>query len=309
MLSRIAESLFWIGRYVERADDTARLLDVHVQNLLEDPWAEEDAACRSLLSVMDRPSPPPDVEVGREHVLDVLAYDRFSPSAIAGSLVSARENARRAREIVSTELWECLNATWNQLPTHMRPTRPHDYFTWVRERAAIVAGIMDGTTSRDETWSFMVLGRSIERADMTARLLTTRALAGSAGPGWTTLLRSCGAHEAFLRTYRGTAPDERAAGFLLLDRLFPRSIVAALNQAEACLTALEPVTDRSGIDDARRHLGHVRSNLEYRPLMEILDDLPREMELVQRACSAASDAIRGRYFPSGAELTWVGEAL
>ncbi len=309
MLSRIAESLFWIGRYVERADDTARLLDVHVQILLEDPWAEEDAACRSLLSVMDRPAPPPDVEVGREHVLDVLAYDRFSPSAIAGALVSARENARRAREIVSTELWECLNATWNQLPTHMRPTRPHDYFTWVRERAAIVAGIMDGTTSRDETWSFMVLGRSIERADMTARLLTTRALAGSAGPGWTTLLRSCGAHEAFLRTYRGTAPDERAAGFLLLDRLFPRSIVSALNQAEACLAALEPVSDRAGIDDARRHLGHVRSNLEYRPLMVILDDLPREMELVQRACAAASDAIRGRYFPSGAELTWVGEAL
>ncbi|WP_196250850.1 alpha-E domain-containing protein [Cellulomonas sp. JZ18] len=309
MLSRIAESLFWIGRYVERADDTARLLDVHVQILLEDPWAEEDAACRSLLSVMDRPAPPPDVDVGREHVLDVLAYDRFSPSAIAGALVAARENARRAREIVSTELWECLNATWNQLPTHMRPTRPHDYFTWVRERAAIVAGIMDGTTSRDETWSFMVLGRSIERADMTARLLTTRALAGSAGPGWTTLLRSCGAHEAFLRTYRGTAPDERAAGFLLLDRLFPRSIVSALNQAEACLTALEPVADRVGVDDARRHLGHVRSNLEYRPLMEILDDLPREMELVQRACSAASDSVRGRYFPTGAELTWVGEAL
>ena len=102
MLSRIAESLFWIGRYVERADDTARLLDVHVQILLEDPWAEEDLACRSLLSVMDRPAPPAQIEVGREYVLDMLAYDRFAPSSIAGSLVSARENARRAREIIST---------------------------------------------------------------------------------------------------------------------------------------------------------------------------------------------------------------
>ena len=309
MLSRIAESLFWIGRYVERADDTARLLDVHVQILLEDPWAEEDLACRSLLSVMDRTAPPPHVEVGREHVLDVLAYDRFAPSAIAGSLVAARENARRAREIISTELWECLNTTWNQLPSHMRPARPHDYFTWVRERAAVVAGIMDSATSRDETWAFMVLGRSIERADMTARLLTTRALAGSAGPGWTTLLRSCGAHEAFLRTYRGTASDERAAGFLLLDRLFPRSIVFALNQAEECLAALEPVTDRATVDEARRHIGYVRTNLEYRPLVDVLDALPKEMEQVQRACSAASDAIRGRYFPSGAATTWVGEAL
>jgi len=309
VLSRIAESLFWIGRYVERADDTARLLDVHVQILLEDPWAEEDLACRSLLSVMDRPAPHADLEVGREHVLDVLGYDRFSPSSIAGALVAARENARRARETVSTELWECLNATWSQLPSQMRPARPHDYFTWVRERAAIVTGIIESTTSRDETWHFLVLGRSIERADMTARLLTTRALAGSTGPSWVTLLRSCGAHEAFLRTYRGNASDERAAGFLLLDRLFPRSIVYALNEAEASLAALEPVADRATIDDARRHIGHVRTNLEYRPLMEIVDSLPREMELVQRACSAASDAIRGRYFPSGAELTWVGEAL
>ena len=309
MLSRIAESLFWIGRYVERADDTARLLDVHVQILLEDPWAEEDLACRSLLSVMDRPAEPSHVLVGREYVLDMLAYDRFAPSSIAGSLVSARENARRARETISTELWESLNATWNQLPSHMRPARPHDYFTWVRERAAVVSGITDSATSRDETWNFMVLGRSIERADMTARLLTTRALAGSAGPSWTTLLRSCGAHEAFLRMYRGAASDERAAGFLLTDQLFPRSIVFALNQAEACLAALEPAADRAAVDDARRHIGHVRANLEYRPLIEVLDALPKEMERVQRACSAASDAIRGRYFPSGSATNWVGEAL
>jgi uncharacterized alpha-E superfamily protein len=309
VLSRIAESLFWIGRYVERADDTARLLDVHVQILLEDPWAEEDLACRSLLAVMDRSIPPAEARVGREHVLDVLAYDRHAPSSIAWSLVAARENARRAREIVSTELFECLNATWNQLPARTRPTRSHDYFTWVRERAAIVAGIMDSQTSRDETWQFMVLGRSLERADMTARLLTTRALLGTAGPGWTTLLRSCGAQQAYLRTYRGIASDERAAEFLLLDRLFPRSIVFALGQADRCLTALEPVTDRTGIDEARRHLGHARSSLEYRPLPEVLDHLPAEMERVQRACAAASDVVRGRYFPAASLTSWVGEAL
>ncbi len=313
MLSRIAESLFWIGRYVERADDTARLLDVHLQNLLEDPWAAEDLACRSLLSVMDLPAPPPDIEVGRSAVLEMLAYDRVAPSAIAGALVAARENARRAREVISTELWECLNTTWNQLPSHMRPARPHDYFTWVRERAAMVAGIIDSATSRDETWAFVVLGRSIERADMTARLLTTRVLAGSAGPGWTTMLRSCGAHEAFLRTYRGAASDERAAGFLLLDRLFPRSIVFALTQADECLAALEPVADRASsratIDDARRHIGRVRTSLEYRPLADVLVSLPAEMQHVQRACSAASDAVRGRYFPALAATTWVGENL
>jgi len=309
VLSRIAESLFWIGRYVERADDTARLLDVHVQILLEDPWAEEDLACRSLLSVMDRAAPAEDVHVGREHVLDLLAYDRVSSSSIAGSISAARENARRAREIISTELWECLNASWNQLGAHGRPARPHDYFTWVRERAAIVAGLMDSVTSRDETWHFMMLGRSIERADMTARLLTTRALAGATGPAWATLLRSCGAHEAYLRTHRGNASDERAAAFLLLDRRFPRSIVYALDQADTCLAVLEPVSDRSSVEDARRHLGLARTSLEYRPIIDVLDALPEEMERVQRACSAASDAIRMRYFPSGHVTNWVGEAL
>jgi uncharacterized alpha-E superfamily protein len=303
VLSRIAESLFWIGRYVERADDTARLLDVHVQILLEDPWAEEDLACRSLLSVMDRPAPPPEVQVGRQTVLAMLAYDRVAPSSIAGSLVAARENARRAREIVSTELWEALNTSWNQLPAQMRPARPHDYFTWVRER------LTDSATSRDDTWRFMVLGRSIERADMTARLVTTRALAGAGGPGWTTLLRSCGAYEAYLRAYRGMASDERAAGFLLLDRSFPRSIVYALGQAEECLTALEPERSSTVVEEARRHLGHARTSLEYRPLAEVLEALPEEMERVQRACAAASDAIRLRYFPSGHLTTWVGEAV
>ena len=309
MLSRIAESLFWIGRYIERADDTARLLDVHVQSLLEDPWAEEDLACRSLLSVMDCAPPGADVAVGRAHVLEILAYDRESPSAIAGSLLAARENARRAREVISTELWESVNASWNQLPAHLHPARPHEYFRWVRERAAMVSGIVDSATARDDTWRFLVLGRSIERADMTARLLTTRALAGSGGPAWTTLLRSCGAHEAYLRRYRGIASDDSAAGFLLRDRLFPRSIVHALAEAEGCLAVLEPPSERAVVDAARMHLGHARTSLEYRPLDDVLARLPAKMETVQRACSAASDAVRARYFPSRATTTWVGEAL
>ncbi|MCR6494079.1 alpha-E domain-containing protein [Cellulomonas sp. P24] len=309
MLSRIAESLFWIGRYIERADDTARLLDVHVQSLLEDPWAEEDLACRSLLSVMDSAAPPADEPVGRAQVLAILAYDRESPAAIAGALLAARENARRAREVISTELWEAVNATWNQLPSHLDPSRPHEYFRWVRERAAVVAGIVDSATARDDTWRFLVLGRSIERADMTARLLTMRALAGAGGPTWSLLLRSCGAHEAYLRRYRGIDSDDSAAGFLLRDQLFPRSIVHALAEAEACLAVLGPPGERASEDEARMRLGHARTSLEYRPLRDVLDRLPAKMETVQRACSAASDEVRARYFPSRATTTWVGEAL
>ena len=306
MLSRIAESLFWIGRYIERADDTARLLDVHVQLLLEDPWADEDLACRSLLSVMDHTHGDSTEAVGWRTVLDLLAYDRTAPSAIAGSIRAARENARRAREVVSTELWEAVNATWNHLPTQLDGSPPHAFFSWARERAAVVWGIVDGSISRDDTWQFLVLGRSIERADMTARLLTTRALAGSGGPDWTTLLRSCGAYESYLRRYRGIATDESAAGFLLLDRLFPRSVVFALSRAERCLQALDPLTDAAEVDEARRLLGRARTGLEYQSLGELLDGLPTHMEAVQRACSTASDAIRARYFPSGTVVTWTG---
>ncbi|GAA2528706.1 alpha-E domain-containing protein [Rarobacter incanus] len=310
MLSRIAESLFWIGRYVERADDTARILDVHVQLLSEDPWAEEDMACRSLLTIMDRPVPLDGTLVTKSDLLEILAHDRDNPSAIAGALIAARENARRAREIVSTELWECLNTTRNGVVGLIRNSTPHDYFSWVRERAAVVAGVQDSGTSHDETWLFMILGRSIERADMTARLITSQAHLGATGPGWTTMLRSCGAYEAFLRTYRGRASDERAAGFLVLDRLFPRSIVNALTRAEECLRALNPNEDRYGVtDEALRELGLARVALEYARPHELMSELPTAMERVQLACAAASDAIRKRYFPTEVAMEWVEEAL
>lgn len=310
MLSRIAESLFWIGRYVERADDTARILDVHVQLLSEDPWAEEDLACRTLLTIMDRPVADDGELVNRSDLLKVLAHDRENPSSIAGALIAARENARRAREIVSTELWECLNTTRNGVVGLIRHSRPHDFFSWVRERAAVVAGIQDSGTSRDDTWLFMMLGRSIERADMTARLITSQAHLGAGGPGWTTMLRSCGAYEAFLRTYRGRASDERAAGFLVLDRLFPRSIVHALTRADECLRLLSPAEDRYGVaDDARRELGLARVALEYARPQELMAELPEAMDRVQRACSAASDAVRSQYFPTEVALEWSEEAL
>ena len=221
MLSRIAESLYWIGRYVERAEDTSRMVDVHLALLLDDPWASEDVVCASLLMAMGREVAG---DVTPAEVLDTLVWDRGSPASVVGALGAARENARRSREVVSTELWECLNTTAARMPRRVTSDKVHEFFTWVRERTALAVGVMESGASRDEAWNFFTLGRSLERADMTARLLATSALTEASGPSWTTILRSCGAYEAYLRTYRGVPSARNAAEFLLHDRLFPAHV-------------------------------------------------------------------------------------
>jgi uncharacterized alpha-E superfamily protein len=308
MLSRIAESLYWIGRYVERAEDTSRMLDVHLQLLIEEPWAPEDVVCASLLSAMgfprDAAGSPGGAPVGRSDVLARLAWDRTSPASVVGALSAARENARRSREAVSTELWECLNVTWHNAGRASFRARPHEFFPWVRERCAVFSGTADSTLSRDEAWHFLVLGRSIERADMTARLIAARALTGNAGPAWVTLLRSCGAYQSFLRSSRGSVNDARAVDFLLRDRLSPRSLTSALTQAERSLDDLSAVGDHSSRGEAHRVLGLIRSELEYASTEDIRSDLHSVMERVQQATSTASDAVTRRYFPHGLVTSW-----
>lgn len=310
MLSRIAESLFWIGRYIERADGTSRILDVHLQLLLEDPWIDEDTACRSLMAVMGADQPDVGDTMTRQQVLDTLGVDRNHPSSIASSLGAARENARRAREIVSPGLWESLNTTQSTMPRKVSSEKAHSYFSWVRERSALVIGTLDSSMSRDDAWQFLTLGRSLEQADMTARLLATRSLTEASAPSWTTILRSCGAYEAYLRTYRGVPSARNAAEFLLMDRLFPRSIVYAISRAESCLNAIDPSSGRTGTQNpAERSLGRIRSEFEFRTIGSLIAELPVLMGRVQRATSEAAEAIRQRYFPVHAIPVWSEERL
>jgi uncharacterized alpha-E superfamily protein len=330
MLSRIAESLFWIGRYVERAEDTARILDVHIHHLLEAPVTSETELCRSLLAIMgvkgaltappdrlpsDRPPSdrlPSDHEdeevITARRVTDLLAFDRSNPSSIVSSLTAARANARGVSEAISSEMWEALNVTYNSLPSQVdvgQRIAPYAFFRFVRERAAIVAGLTDSTMSRDDAWRFMVLGRSLERVDMLARLLSTAVAGAEREPDWVILLRSCSAHEAFLRTYRREPEPTLAVEFLLLDRLFPRSVFCALSVAEDCLAELDPRSGRAGMpDEGRRILGHLRTNLEFRRIDELMQDLPGLLSSVQTGCGAASAAVAARYFRQTSPIEW-----
>ncbi len=306
MLSRIAESLYWMGRYVERAEDTARILDVHVHRRLEDPSVEEEAACRALLGIMGvQPGDSPCTGGG---MLETLAFRVPDTTSIAGALSAARENARGARDAISSEMWECLNATHNALPAMVARAEaigPHAMFSYVKERAAILAGLADSTMSRDDGWRFLVLGRSLERVDMTARMLSA-GLQDAEEPGdWVATLRCCSAHEAFLRTYRRAVTADLVTEFLLLDRLFPRSAIHSLTIAETCLAELQPNAGRAGLDDeARRVVGRARTDLEFRRLQELLSDLPGHLRSLQNACHEAGDAVARRFFRQAAALEW-----
>jgi uncharacterized alpha-E superfamily protein len=317
MLSRIAESLFWIGRYVERADDTARILDAFLARVLEDPWIDEDAACRSLLAILGS-APPHENRLTTGDVLELMGFDVDNPSSITGALWSARENARGARETISSEMWECLNVTWHSLQSRRVAAErlgPALFLGFVRERAAVLTGLAESTMSRDDGWRFLVLGRNLERVDMTARLLSIQAVTPEYGPDgfadqWRTVLRACGADESFLRTHGGDVVAQRVAEFLLLDRLFPRSALHALTEAEECLEALAPSTERAGMADAaRRPVGQARTRLEYADAATLLDDLPTHLRALQRACASASAAVTARYFDQTMPVTWAHEGV
>src|SRR6202167_921426 len=267
LLSRIAETLFWTGRYIERADDTARMVDVYLHRMLEEPQADEDAACGALLAVLGI-LPPEDCRLDIGNTLNRLAYDPASPSAIAGAIRAARSGGRSVREVISGEMWECLNVTALGLPgqrTAAERLGPHVYLQFIRERAALFFGLADSTMSHDDAWRFLVLGRSVERVDMTARMLLARLPVTSSDElGGPTLLRACGAYESFIRTRSWTRGAGQVAEFLILNRQFPRSVLHALVTAEECLAALDPSPPGAGMADlARRPIGRMRTQLEY----------------------------------------------
>ncbi|MFI5527481.1 alpha-E domain-containing protein [Kitasatospora sp. NPDC051853] len=306
MLSRIAESLFWLGRYVERADDTARILDAYLHRLLDDPWSGEDAACRSLHAILGV-SVPAGRPCDMDSVLARLAFDAASPGSIDGALRAARENALTARDVVSTEMWETLNSTWHQLAEHRhaaRRTGPDAYLGLVRRRAALFFGLADSTMSRDDGWRFVALGRSLERVDMTARLLAVRGSAAVHAPDWPALLSASGAEEAFVRARGAGCDSVEVAAFLLLDRGFPRSVLHALSAAEECLAELDGGTSSwQRPEPARLAVGRMRTRLEYLSYSE-LDRLPALLNEIQLACGEATRAVAERYFPCGGPIEW-----
>jgi uncharacterized alpha-E superfamily protein len=303
LLSRVAESIFWVGRYVERAEGTARILDVIVYQALEQSNMDANAAARRLLAVMGMPD---ESDASLWEVTTRLARDPSSRSSIAGALRAARENTRAIRHVVPVEIWERINATWSELPNQWEVAQragPAVYLAFVKTQTAAISGLADTTMSRDQTWHFFTLGRCLERTDVVARQLASLRFEDISDSGLVMLLRSCGGYEPYLRLAHGVVEPTRVLNFLLRDRLFPRSAFASLTLAEDCLGQMSPWPDDSW-DEARGLIGLARAELEYSEPRVLAEGLRPHLEKLQRTISAVSDAITRRFFAHDLPTSW-----
>lgn len=308
MLSRLAESLYWMGRYLERADDTSRILDSYVHRVVEDPSSDADHSVRVLMSIMGVTGQEGRV-MTTEDALKIIAYDEHNPSAIAGSFVGAYENARRSRVVISSELWIAMNATMVRLP-QVRSTSellgPSTYLEFIRERAALMAGLVDSSISRDDGWRFFSLGRILERIDMTARLLSTRILGAQSTADWLAFLRASGAMESFMRYSRDLQDPNAIASFLLFDPIFPRSVLYCVNEAEERLVELTQ-GDSSlalAVEATRQVLVQARETLRNIDRSLVLEQLGEILEMLETTCYRVNDEIAESFFHRDLTVSW-----
>ena len=299
MLSRIAESFFWIGRYVERAHSTARLLAEHHQLMVEDRTVPEAEACEVLLDALSLS----DVEVvtGVALIRQVMGGGG-QRSTVAGSVAAARENARSVRDVLSGEVFEALNST------HLSLTRGIAYadspgvaLHRVVERLLVVHGVVAWAMPRDEAFQFLKLGRSLERIDMTARLLAVGhdQLWPESGPVAT--LRAGAAYSAMLRT--GVAVDgDSVREFFVLDPSFPRSMRRSAVEAEESVRELAQLGAGDG-GALLREVGLLRSALEFAVAPDA-GEVDRLAVAARMAASTASDITNEAFFRQSGTIVW-----
>lgn len=327
MLARLAENLFWAGRYVERAEDTARMVDVTYHTLLESPLVEAGRTWEQVLEVLhlrpawtarDGASTVAGDVIDPQAVVRFLILDPSNPGSIAAATLRARENVRSVREHVSSELWEAVNSLHLELRSRDLERevteQPSEVLRHVRNASMAIYGVASETMPRDAGWRFLALGRLVERAEMTCRLIDVRYaqldVLGSAEPRavpedgglhhWVAVLKSASAFEAFRRRYRSTADPVDVVEFLLLADDLPRSVVYCLTAAMGQLEALSDGRPSRAV----RLLGRTASSLQYRNIAELLEeDLHDFLEDVQQRIHEVAEAVADEFFrhqPPGA---------
>lgn len=284
MLSRTADHLYWMARYTERAENTARMLDVAVQtSMLPQSVADAERGWRAMLSISELEQAFDDKH-GVFNAVDVLNFmigDPSNSSSIAACLRAARENARAVRGALTTEVWETQNATWLDMRRRMESGEldhdPSEFFEWVKYRSHLSRGVTLGTMLKDEAMYFMRLGTFLERADNTARILDVKYLAAKENGAreatgqrdfyyWAALLRSVSGFEVYRKVYRDVITPERVAELLMLHADMPRSLLACMEQVVENLKAV-----RNDVSfDTERLAGKLHAELRFARIDDIL---------------------------------------
>jgi uncharacterized alpha-E superfamily protein len=298
MLSRVADSLYWMSRYLERAEGAARLIDVNLALALE--GASDNEAQRWARVCDALPVRLPEVPSDFAQLAHALALDPLVPQSMLSSVSMARDNARQVREQISAEMWEQLNRLYWQVKQAAESgaglrRESDDVFRLVSDGVYMFQGLADATMSHEEGWHYIQLGRFIERAQSTALILDIHARAfpdvapGAIRPAevgdWVTLLHVCTAFEAYCRRHTAALDARRIIEFLLLDASFPRSVRFAVEQVEASLRVLTRLSGRSGGGRPERLAGRLRATLNYAVVDEIVaESLHLFLHGVRKSC-------------------------
>ena len=308
MLSRVADSLYWMGRYLERAKHTARLVDVELQLWLDQSPEAGAGRWRFLLEALRIPTT--QAAVDSTALLNTLVFSRTNASSILSCIAAARENLRHVREQCSTGMWEHLNRLYLEvMETHPEEgwtLKSHAFFHAVEEGAHLFQGITDGTMSHGEGWQYIQLGRYVERTDTIAALMNThfKRVAHPADQPvesteyleWVGLLRAGVAFEAYCKAFTAEIRPLRVAEFLLLNPNFPHSVRFSVDRINAALHIIEDLTERRE-KLPTRIAGRLRAQLSFSQIEEVMAEGAHSyLENVRSECAQIHAAIHQIYF-------------
>jgi uncharacterized alpha-E superfamily protein len=310
MLSRVADSLYWMSRYLERAEHTARLLAVKLETTAEQSREDAEAAWpRVLAAVSEEHKPVADSDA--LVITQYVAFDRRSDTALVSSLSFARDNARQVREQLTVEVWENLNRLYLKLRdlTASDIANPAMLFREILQDLHALGGVTYSTLSHGEGWYFLELGKHIERAQLTCRLLDLHFGAARAGiptePNyfdWLVLLKFCSAFEPYCKVYTATIQPEKIAEFLLFDAEFPHSVRFSVDRVCDALTHVAPGAPPGRRAAVERLAGRLKASADFTQIEELMSgSIDRFLGDIARQCEQIHDAVYAAYIAYGAE--------
>jgi uncharacterized alpha-E superfamily protein len=317
MLSRVADSLYWMGRHMERADHVARQLDVHLTIVPEQAVEAARRRRNRLIACLVRCDYPATTIQNDQELAHLLTFDEDNPNSIVRCIAGGRENARQVREQINTQMWEQINQLYLQMQSSSMALiwsgQPHRFYHGINQDAYQLQGITDARITRDQGWHFIQLGRYIERATEIAVILDVDFRELYASPrhaadttydafdqqtylDWVGLLRGTAAYEAYSKMYTANVDPRTIVEFLLLNPSFPYSVHFAINAVQRSLEAIGDATEMPKAARVYRLAGRLRAMLDYASVDEIMEGgLGAYLQDIQARCAEIHDAIYATY--------------